>query len=760
MIVKPKTKHYRGGIPGRGIVLGMGSVLALGMSAGMSAGMAAEAMEDSDAVVALDEIIVTARRQSENLQSVPVSVTALSSETLFAERIDDLGDLQSHVPNLSLHVGDAANAVIYIRGVGQIDSISFTDPGVGVYVDDVYMGRAQGSFLDVVDPERIEVLRGPQGTLYGRNTIGGAVKFVSARPAHEREGYLEAGYGNYDAIQAKAMLSGPLVEDRLAARAAVAYSVRDGYANNLFDGEDDYDKDTFAWRGSLLFTPDDNLSFYLVADGSRNSPDHSRTPHRETPIFSVPSGGFLAPGDDPFTVNVNFNNLEELETFGVALTAEYNWADFTLKSITAYREMDYRTEIDLDGTPDSSFGIYDFEDQDQLSQEIQFIYSGERVTLVSGLYYFRENDATFAGAVAPDFFVFLPDIGVFPFPVINASLRDQTNTSKAIYSQVKYDVASRVSITLGARYTKEKKEVDTAGEEFFGTGITTPQEMEEAFGTGVGFGRTGFVAEDEWDSFSPKIGLDYRITEEIMIYASASRGFKSGGFNGRLTNRAQAFDPETLWSYEAGVKSTLFDNRVRLNMAAFYNDYENFQLSRFSADEQGNFLPVFDNAGQATIYGAEMELTALIAENFTADVNMAWLGGGYDELLGDFDVDVSDDRSLVNAPEFSFRAGLAYDIDLGDNGGRLALAGAVSYRSKTFLTVSSSEVLAQDGYALLDASVRYHSPDENWTLILAGHNLTDQRYREHGFDLSTSPGVQLGYYGAPRTYSLTLRYKF
>ncbi|PHR61457.1 MAG: TonB-dependent receptor [Robiginitomaculum sp.] len=716
--------------------------------------------QETSEKVSLDEVIVTARRQSENLQTTPLAVSTFSADELFSDRIENLGNLQAHVPNLSLHVGDAANAVIYLRGVGQIDSISFNDPGVGVYVDDVYMGRAQGSFLDVMDPERIEVLRGPQGTLYGRNTIGGAIKFVSARPTNEQEGYIEAGYGNYNDFRIKASMSGALVEDVLMVKAAVAHSSRDGYSQNLFDGEDDFDKETLSWRASALLTPDENLSFYLVLDGSENSPDHSRTPHKETPIFSVPSNGFINPSNDPFIVNANFNTLENLKTFGVALTSEYSVDKLTFKSITSFREMDYRTKIDLDGTVDSSFGIYDFEDQQQFSQELQFIYSGDKVSLVSGLYYFKEDDVTFAGAIAPDFFVVLPVIGVFPFPIVNAGRRDQTNISKAAYAQFKYAASSDLNLTLGLRYTEETKDVKSEGEDFFGTGITTPEEMEAAFGTGVGYGLTSFTADDKWKSFSPRFGLDYIVNDDVMVYASASRGFKSGGFNGRLTNRAQSFDPETLWSYEAGFKSTWNDSRVRLNVAAFYNDYKNFQLSRFSANpDTGAFESVFENAGKATIWGAEMELTALLTDSLTLDMNAGYLNSGYDEFFGDFGIDVSESRHLVNAPDFTSRASLNYSHDLV-NSGTLNFNGAVSYRSKTYLTVSSSEVLAQDGYGLLEASIHFASADEHWNVILAGQNLTDKQYREHGFDLSAAPGVQLGYYGTPRTYSLTVRYNF
>ncbi|GAA0376289.1 TonB-dependent receptor [Bowmanella denitrificans] len=707
----------------------------------------------------IEVIQVSATRRSENLQDVAIAVTALSANELEKMQVLDLGDLESHVPNLSLHVGDASNAVIYIRGVGQIDSISFNDPGVGVYLDDVYMGRVQGSFLDVVDPQQIEVLRGPQGTLYGRNTIGGAVKFTSAKPSEITEGYLDLNAGNYGQFGVKSSISGALVDNKLLGRFAIASSKRDGYADNQWDGGDDYDKDTLAWRGSLLYHISDDLSAYLVVDGSDGSPSHSRTPHRETPIYSIKEGRLLPVGDDPFKVIVNYNDLESLETRGAALTLEYQQGDSTFKSISAYRQMDYRTHLDLDGSPDSSFGIYNFEDQDQISQELQWLYHADGLSLVSGLYYFKEDDSTFGGAVAPDFFVPLGDGNYLPFPVINAGLRDQKNTSSAIYANLNWELSEQLGLTLGARYTKEKKQVTSRGEEFAGTGIDSAEGMEAAFGKGVGYSPTGFTAEQDWSNFSPKLTVDYKLSGDHMLYASASRGFKSGGFNGRLTSFAQPFDPETLWSYEIGSKSLLNNNNIRLNLAAFYNDYKNFQLSRFSIDpDSGAFLSLFENAGKATIYGAELEFSAVLSDALTLNINAGYLGGGYDELVGDFGAEISDQRELVNAPKWNGRVALDYWLDL--DSGSLTMSLSSSYRSKTYLTVSSSEVLAQPGYALLDMSVTYLTDDEQWQLSLYGNNLTDKRYRQHGFDLSASPGVQLGYYGAPRTFGINLKYRF
>lgn len=708
----------------------------------------------------IEVIEVTATHRTENLQEVPLAVTALTGDELRDLNVADLGDLQAHVPNLSLHVGDAQNAVVYMRGVGQVDSISFNDPGVGVYLDDVYLGRVQGAFLDVIDAQQIEVLRGPQGTLYGRNTIGGAVKFTSAKPSEFTEGFAELTLGNYGLKSLKAGISGALVDEILLARVAIAGTQRDGYNDNLYDGEDDYDKDSRALRTSFLYQPNDHFSAYLVLDASENKPSHSRTPHRETPIYSVALGQLRPVIDDPYTVNVNYNDLEQLETSGVALTLTYSNGAHTLKSITSRRAMDYRSHLDLDGSVDASFGIYYFEDQSQVSQELQWLYDGDGFSMVSGLYYFKEDDWSFGGAVAPEFFVPLEGGVMFPFPVMNAGLREQEVTSKAVYTNLTLALNERTNLTLGGRFTDETKWMDNRGEEFAGTGVATAEEMEAAFGTGVGYGQTGFVAEQDWQEFSPKVVVDHKLSEQTMVYASASKGFKSGGFNGRLTSFPQPFEPEELWSYEVGSKSVLADNNVRLNLAAFYNDYTNFQLSRFSINpDNGAFLSLFENAGKATIYGAEMELQAVVSEQLSLSLNAAYLGGGYDELIGDFEQEVSDQRELVNAPKWSGRLGATYWFDVGLPG-ELSMQAGIGYRSKTYLTVSSSELLAQDAHALVDASLRYVSAGGQWETRLFVKNLTDEAYLEHGFDLSASPGVQLGYYGAPRTFGLSVGYRF
>ncbi|WP_106640095.1 TonB-dependent receptor [Allosphingosinicella vermicomposti] len=692
-----------------------------------------------DSGTAVEDIVVTAQRRDERLQDVPIAVTALSETALQNLQASDVGDLEGSVPNLTIHEGDASNAVVYVRGVGQVDSLAFADPGVGIYIDDVYLGRAQGAFLSVYDVDRIEVLRGPQGTLYGRNTIGGAVKFVSSPLSNELNYRAEATYGSYDELELKGSVGGALVDDVLLAKAAISYSRRDGYSDNAFDGSDDGDKNQLAGRLALEFRPSSDVRFRLNVDASRDRPDHSRTPARATSVFGL----YPATLDDPFEVDANFNGLSDLDTFGVSLTGEWDVSDaLTLKSISAYREMDYATELDLDATPLAIFGTYVDEQQHQYSQEFQLNYSGDRFNAVAGIYYFDEKDVTISGIFGP----------VIEF--ISASLNDQHNRSVAVYGQGSYELTDKLSLTGGLRYTYEKKDFFRT-QEFFAA--TAPYPVP--YGTGAEV--TRIDTDNNWDALTPKIGIDYKASDDVLAYASVSRGFKSGGFDGRANNEdgAVPYNPETLWAYEVGVKSTLLDRKLIANLALFWNDYKDLQLSSFTADENGGFTALFTNAGAATIRGAELELQARPVPALNLNMTLGYLDAHYDEYIGPGGVDISDERELVNAPKWSARFGATYVFDLGNNGD-LTAGADVSYRSKTYPVVSSSEVLAQDKYALVDAFVRWSDKDDHYYVQAGVKNLTDKRYREQGFDLSDSLGYQLAYYGAPRTFRVTLGTRF
>jgi len=758
----------------------IGRMVSVLLFAGLVAGTDAQL---NAAELEVEEIIVTAERREANLQDVPVAISSFSSEILAAQQVETIGDLQSMVPNLSIHVGDANNAVAYIRGIGQIDSIAFFEPGVGIYLDDVYLGRAQGAFLDVVDVERIEVLRGPQGSLYGRNTIGGAIKYVSAASTEELSGSLSATVGNYDRLDLKASLSGP-ISDRIGGRITIAKLEHEGYSDNSFDGKNDGDRDVFFARGLLDFELSDDVTAQFSMDYSEGSPKRSRTPAKETPIsvlivdpftFGFSQQNFSADAD-PFKVNADFNNTESTETLGFNLNVTWQLSDeLVIKSISSYRELEYGTEIDLDGTPLNAFGIFYFNDQDQFSQELQLSYQSGRLSLVSGLYYYEEKGDTFDGGVFNNFLIAAAGEATFE------------TKSAAVFGQLDYQINDKLRAIVGFRYTDEEKDYGRVVEDFnltalagiqfdattgaisyLNPGLLNPGSTDLALGGLVGVARPAANPDTaKFDNFSPKFGLKYQVNDETNVYASVSTGFKSGGFNGRLADgQLEPYKEETLVSYEMGLKTYLWDKRVRFNSAVFYNKYDDLQVSSFEANaDSSGLIPVFSNAGEAVMKGAEIEIFALLTESLSVNFNMGFLDSEYKEFLAGVGgdgltvVDVSDQRSLVNAPRWDGSLGLTFDTELSGMGS-LSFSADASYRSKTYLEVNSTENLAQGGYTVFNAGITFHSQDDHWRIMLAGKNLGDKEYRTHAFDLSAFPGVQLGYYNPPRTYSLSAKYRF
>ncbi|MFS2316829.1 TonB-dependent receptor [Maricaulis sp. D1M11] len=706
-----------------------------------------------------DVITVTARRREESLQDVPLSVSAFGESELEALQASDITSLQNAVPNLTLHTGDAENAVIYIRGIGQVDSLAFAEPGVGVYLDDVYLARTQGAVLDVFDVERVEVLRGPQGTLYGRNTIGGAVRFISTRPGDNPGVQLEAGFGDYDHVFARARISGDLTEDVLAGKAALFYSSRDGYATNEVDGSTDGDVDRIAGRVGFLLTPSDELEFELTVDAATDQPDRSRTPARATQVagFDPVSGDLVqfAPQSDPYQIRASFNDRDDLTSWGV--TGRMRWQlneAISLTTITALRRMSYDSNLDLDGTEMEIFEIFVRQDAEQFSQEIRAEYDdGGALQATGGVYYFQDTDETFNGLAGQSIALPLGGGAFLPFPLQSASTNDQETEAWAAYFDASYALSDRLRLNGGLRYTYEDKSFVRL-QELYAPGTPNPPPFQ----AGAGIVATDIETSDDFSAWTPRIGIDYTVSDTMMVYALASRGFKSGGFDGRSNTPfdAEPYDPEFVWSYEAGLKSTLADGRLTFNAALFRNDYTDLQLSSFTANPTtGAFEAQFTNAGEAVIQGLEAEFVWQAAPGLRINGHVGYMDAFYEDYIGPGGVDISDDRELVNAPEWSGGLAGTYEWAVGEDWFATLHADA-AWRSKTYPTVSSSEVLAQDGYALVNAFAALGAEDGSWEVRAGVRNLFDEAYVTQGFDLSDFPGYQLAYYGAPRTADIRL----
>ncbi|MCY4210061.1 MAG: TonB-dependent receptor [Gammaproteobacteria bacterium] len=725
----------------------------------------------------LEEVVVTARKREESIMDAPLSVSALSASELARFQVDDLGDIQNIVPNLSLNMGDAANAIIYIRGVGQRDSLSFADPGVGVYLDDVYMGRAQGSFLDVIDVERIEVLRGPQGTLYGRNTIGGAIKYVSAGPTDTPFLEGEASIGNYSEYMLKATWSGPLSADgSLLGRLSLAHVAHDGYNDNTFAGAvagngTDGDKRTFAGRLHLQYLPTDDLSFDLTLDRSVNDPERSITPARVTPgpTLVQNTAGYQATGD-PFEIEADFNDVERLKVEGIGLTVDYQAADaVSLKSITSFRQLEHETNIDLDGTGFNIFGVFVDQDQEQFSQELQLSYdAGGALKALAGAYYFSEDDITPDGINNSEPVDFTGGAGLFFSPYETVSENDQSVEAVAVFGEASWFITAALELTVGARYTHESKELKRRACQALGAPLSSIDECNPPLNSTNPFALNLDLNED-FSKVTPKAGISYRFNDVSMAYFTYARGFKSGGFDGRIgyngasdggavNTQALPYNPEIADTYEIGWKSSLADGRLRLSAAAFYNDYQDLQLSSFSATSTGGFATVFTNAGKAENWGLEAELLANPAPNFLVSLNVGYLEAEYKEFINSANQNVSDALTPINSPELTGNLGFQYRHPLGF--AYLLLGADISYRSDYFVDINNLEALWQDDFTLVNASIGLEAENGKWDVSFGVKNLTDEEYITHGFDLTAFPGVGLAYYGQPLTYRFQARYRF
>jgi iron complex outermembrane receptor protein len=753
-------------------------IVQLCLTACLSAGIAGTANGQTTATAAvaepvrLDEIVVTARRRAESLQNVPVAVSAFSAGRIADLQAKDLSGLQYATPNLYLDKGDASNAVIYIRGVGQNDSLAFADPSVGVYVDDVFIARTQAAFLDLFDVERVEVLRGPQGTLYGRNTIGGAVKFVSTRPPKSFDAYLEADGGNYNSFSLKGRIGGPIAGDALRGKVAFAYNRRDGYNHNLFTGKDDGDVQSFAGRASLLFTPSDRLNFLLSIDGKIDRPRTSRSPTRVTPITGAVSVAgaplslvTLPALKDDFTVETNANGLNDLTGYGIALTSRFDASDrLTLESITAYRALEFDLKLDTDGSPLPILDILLHQKQRQFSEELRLNYDDHRrFNFTGGLYYFYDHDRTFSGFDDGSATIFGFPVVAFGFPSSALAATTQVTNSYAVFGDSTFAFTPKLSLSAGVRYTHEDRSSGRVFENFFDPAISVIRNAPP-FLAGIGVPGKPIDGSVGFDAYTPKASLSYKPTKDALFYASVSRGFKSGGFDGRAASQFAftPFRPEYVWSYEGGTKTSWAEGRFTANLAVFYNDYTDIQVTSFGADPvTGVFTSLFTNAAKAKTYGAELELAARPSRNLSIDGTVGYLYSRYDRfniLVGGKTTDVSN-RPLVNAPRWNASLGATYKVPLTPKlDATLHLDGA--YRDRVVTEITASPLLAQSSYGLLNAFVGIGTRDNRWEVRAGVQNLTDHHIRTQGFNLADFPGVQVSFFTAPRTYDLKVIHHF
>jgi iron complex outermembrane receptor protein len=712
----------------------------------------------------LEEVTVTARRREESLQDVPISLSAFSAETLQAAGAVDITWLQQSTPNLTLQVARGSNSTLiaFIRGIGQQDPLWGFEPGVGLYVDDVYVARPQGAVLDIFDIERIEVLRGPQGTLYGRNTIGGAIKYVT-RPLGDQTRFdTRVNLGSYG--QTDLVVSGAVpLSDTFSVGGSVALYRRDGYGENLVTGAEHYNKDVDALRLSAEWRPTDSLLFRLAADYIDDD-SNARHGHREAPGSGLSAGELVL--EDRYDTRAGLGSDNSVETQGVSLLAQWQIDDaFTLKSITAYREGETDTLIDFDTGPQPSLDVPALYEDDQFTQELQLLYEGERFQGVAGLYYL---DGTASGA-------FDTIVGLLNLTIATAG--EVKTKSYAAFADVSFDITEALSASVGARWTRDEREGTVYRQNF--TGIRSP-----LFGNPnavPGLLRSDYTNDKTFDEFTPRISVSYEFSDDLTTYAAYSEGFKSGGFDMRgdvvLTpDTVNGYDPEYVTSYELGLKGSAFDQRLAFNLALFRADYEGQQITRQEPTVTGAIASFVDNAADSTIQGVELEGSVRFTDRLTATYGVGYTDAEFDEYRTTtlvpnpapppatiaVPIDLSDTARFQNTPEWNANLALSYRHDLAVWGSVLGTVRG-SYRSEyTMFEFENPQIDQTEDYTLVDVDLVWALQDGRTSVGLHGRNLTDEEYKVGGY-LFAGPvfgNVVNSFYGPPRTYTLSVSYSF
>lgn len=722
----------------------------------------------------IEEILVTARKREESLQNAPVAVTALSGQALDERDMTQISAIADIAPNVNFSFGGTSSgsgsaAVVYIRGIGQNDFTPVTDPGVGIYIDGVYLGRTIGSVLDVVDLERLEVLRGPQGTLFGRNSIGGAINLTTRDPGDELAGRIRATVGEDSRLAVYGTLEVPMGEN-LAAIFTGLRKTRDGYVDrNAGSGDDPGDEDVAGFRAKFVWTPTENLTVKLSGDYTREREESAPEVMVDIDEASVFVGIYNAnvfgngapagcagggPLTNPGCANDQYNGApydtwattsqNDVDQWGIALHVDWQLSDiWTLSSITSYRDMDAEFSRDADATPFLIFQTTDDYEQDQFAQEFQITGTFDRFNLVGGIFYMEEE------AAGPE----LVEAIIAPaFPMYIGTLTDNDNW--AVYSEFTYDLTERFHLTAGARYTDETKRNDPIA--YAIQGFASIPSLSELIASGA----TPFIPRGEreldFEEVTWRGTLAYDLTEAVSVYATVSKGFKSGGFDQRHTAPRldpATYDPETVIQYEIGMKAELAET-LRVNMAAFFSDYEDMQVSANPPNDIGT---VTVNAAEGEISGVEIEFTYVPVPELLIEGGLGYQDAEYTKLDKNLIVEVSKKDDFIRTPEWSWNLGASYMINLS-NGGRITPRFDWVYKSEIQYEPVNNDDVAGDSYNRLNLSVAFE-PNDSLKFTFGVNNVTDEEYIIAG-DSNNVLGYSLVVYERPRNWYLTAEYSF
>lgn len=735
-----------------------------------AAAMAQAAEDGSPATPSAAEIIVTATKQNTTLGRVAAAVSAITAADIGPGGVQNIGDLQVVVPNVSIGDQFGVNRT-FIRGVGLNNFDVGGEGAVAFLQNGAILARPAQQLSGFFDLGQIEVLRGPQSILYGRGATAGAINLVTAMPTEKLDGYLRATYGNYDSKVIEAAVGGPLSGDKLLVRLAGKYEKRDGYGVNLFTGKPVDDRDAYSLRGTIVAKLADNFKATIVGDhfheDDNNYAFHYFGPSviPEAAVFHNLIGGksifdyYAARNQKPNLRNIYSDEeaINKRKGYGITGTLDWDLGATTVKSITAYRTFDRFQRDDLDVSDVNLAGQNNYVEKSRaFSQEVTVNYQGNGFSLLGGAMYFHEK---LTGQVL----VPTVNLGVLfglPANTFDNGAYEQNGTVKidavGVYLQGAVDISPTLKLTAGARYNYEHRN-GVGYFRFDALGVNIPTDKAKG-----------------WSSVTPKVLLEFKPSDTSLLYASVTKGFKSGVIN--IGSTDAAINPETVWSYEAGFKQKLADNRLLLSGAVFYYDYKDLQVSFVNA----NSIVQTINAATARNYGGELELEGRVTRNFRINLSASYLNAQFTKFCNAYYgagfparpgisyatcptdpglVDLSGKR-LPNAPRFTFGGGFNWDIPLG-NDSRLAVNGDIKWQSKVYFTEFNNRDAEQGAYAMANAGLTWHSPNDRYSIGAWVKNLTNKFVISNNIiTAATFAYVRVGSVMPPRTYGVTAAFNF
>ena len=744
-----------------------------------------------NATGAIEKVVVTARRRAELIQDVPGAVSSISGAELEKQAMPDITAVANLVPSTTLKVSRGTNTTLtaFIRGIGQQDPVAGYEPGVGIYLDDVYMARPQGALTDIYDLERVEILRGPQGTLYGKNTIGGAVKYVTRKLSPKTTFGVKATVGNYGEKDLVLNATVPL-SDMLRIGGSLATFNRDGFGQNVVNGKDNYNKEAVAGRISIELTPSSNLFIRLSSDRTVDD-SQAKQGYRLTP---GPAPASLAPLENKYDTRANLyavnGHAQQVITQGTALLAEYQVnPELSFKSVTAYRKSKSFAPIDFDSLGTPLFEAPTIYADNQKSQEFQLTYTGAKIQGVAGVFYMKANAFN-----EFDVLINFPALG----GLAAYTMDDINSRTKAVFADVSYSVTDTFNVNVGGRYTDDQHDARIFKRTYIGLAGSPTLGNPAAAGLSPANTDLGPDALNRTDTkFTPKLGFGWKFAPQHNMYGTASQGFKGGMFDPRmdLTGtggpntlasqlKRKGVNPEEVTAFELGLKSSMNGGRLQTNAAVFFTKYKNVQIpgSIITYDAAGNangFSGSLTNAGKAKIKGLELEAISQLTNSLNVSGMYSYIDAKYDEWLvanGPNLINLARNAEFQNTPKHSGNLSASYDwpLVLSGRSGMLSLMNGVSYKSRVYQTeivrtgntpgldalVPGNLLLAQDAYTLWDASLVWTSADRKVQVGLHGRNLTDKRYKVAGYNFSASSNTVTAFYGDPRTVKATVSLKF